>query len=168
MSGLLHRSLNDEERMRLTTWQHSGRTSRFIRARILLLAACSPSAAAIAWSLGVHVQTVREILREFSTRVLDGLEAKPRSGRPCVFDETAADRLIALLHERPEEHGGDDGRWTLATAAAALAKELKVTSISTDTVRRLLKQGRHSWQRAKEWIESPDPAYAFRKDGATG
>lgn len=168
MSGLLQRSLNDEECMRLVTWQRSGRTTRFVRARVLALASSMPSATTIAGSLGIHVQTVRQAIRDFNANGLDALEVKPHPGRPRVFGEAVADRLIAILHERPDKYDGDDGRWTLATAAAALAKELEVPSVSQETVRQLLKQRRHSWQRAKEWIESPDPAYAFKKDGATG
>ncbi len=168
MSGLLRRSLTDEERLQLLTWQHSSRTSMYIRARILLLGESAPSATTIADALGIHVQTVRETLRRFTVDGLPGAKPKPRPGRPKVFGETAADALVALLHDHPAKHGVDDARWTLGTIACALARELKVDAIGVDTIRRLLKRGRHSWQRAKEWIESPDPQYGFKKSGVTG
>lgn len=167
MSGLLRRPLTDEERIQLLTWQHSKHTSMYIRARLLLLAEGAPSSTAIAEALGVHVQTVRETLRRFAMDGLPGAEPKPRSGRPQVFGETAADTLVVLLHDRPTQHGQNDARWTLGTIACALAQELRVDAVSVGTVRRLLKRGRHSWQRAKEWIESPDPRYAFKKSGVT-
>lgn len=135
----------------------------YIRARILLLAESAPSATAILEALGVHVQTVRETLRRFAIDGLPGVEPKPRPGRPKLFDEIAANALIALLHERPMEHGHANARWTLGTIACTLARQLKVSAVSTATIRRLLKQSRHSWQQAKEWIESPDPRYAFKK-----
>lgn len=168
MSGLLRRSLTDEERIELLVWQHSKQTSVYIRARTLLLAESAPSATAIADALGIHAQTVRETLRRFVVGGLPEVKPKPRPGRRKVFEEIADNSLIALLHERPSEHGVDDARWTLGTIACTLARELRVDFVSVETVRRLLKRGRHSWQRAKEWIESPDPRYAFKKSGVTG
>jgi transposase len=167
MGGLLRRSLTDEERVELLSWQHSKRTSEYIRARTLLLAESAPSATAIAEALGIHVQTVRDALRRFAAEGLAGAKPKPGPGRPRVFDEMAGNVLVALLHERPSEHGQDDARWTLGTIAPVLARELGVDAVSRETIRRLLKRGRHSWQRAKEWIESPDPRYAFKKSGVT-
>lgn len=167
MGGLLRRSLTDEERVELLAWQHSKRTSTYVRARTLLLAESAPSATAIAQALGIHVQTVRGALRRFADEGLPGTKPKPGPGRPRVFDEMAGSALVALLHERPSEHGEDDARWTLGTIACALARELKADTVSVETIRRLLKRSRHSWQRAKEWIESPDPRYAFKKSGVT-
>ena len=168
MSGLLRRSFTDEERMELLAWQRSNRTSTYIRARTLLLAESASCATAIAEALGIHVQTVRETLRCFARDGLAGVRPKPRPGRPELFGEIATNALIALLHERPSEHGQDDARWTLGTVACVLARELKVNTVSIETIRSLLKRSRHSWQRAKEWIESPDPRYAFKKSGVTG
>ena len=68
-----------------------------------------------------------------------------------------------ILRRGPAEYGGDDGRWTLEQAALALARELGLESVSTETVRLLLKRRHHSWQRAKERIRSPDPRYARKK-----
>lgn len=76
--------------------------------------------------------------------------------------------LIALLHEPPEQHGAPDERWTLRAAAAALVREGWTTAISLESVRRLLREHKHPWQRAKEWVTSPDPAYGRKKSGATG
>lgn len=165
MGGLLPRPLTDEERGQLSIWQHAGRTALYVRARILLLAESEPSATAIARVLGLHVQTVREALRRFGTAGLSAVAPRPQPGRPRRFDEEAADVLIALLHDSPAPYGGDEGRWTLQDAATALAQHLDVDTISRETIRRLLKQRRHSWQRAKEWITSPDPQYAFKKSG---
>ena len=165
MSGLLRRPLTDEELTQLFTWQHSRQTRMYVRARTLLLAESAPTATAIAEVLGVHAQTVREILRRFATGGLPGAKPKSGPGRPKLFDEMATNALVALLHERPTEHGHADARWTLGAIARTLARQLKVDAVSSATIRRLLKQSRHSWQRAKEWIESPDPRYAFKKSG---
>jgi transposase len=166
MGGVLERALTPREREQLGTWQRSGQRVKFVRAWIVLVAETAPSAAAVARAAGVHVQTARDILRTFRTTGLAGLAPKPRSGLPRRFGEAVTETLIALLHERPDAHGGDAGRWTLETAAQALAAR-RGEPISRETVRRLLQRRRYSWQRAKEWIVSPDPAYPFKKSGAT-
>jgi transposase len=166
MGGVLDRSLTPGERERLGTWQRSGQRVKFVRARIVLLAETAPSAQAIARAVGVHAQTARDVLRTFRARGLAGLAPRPRPGVPPRFGDEVAESLITLLHERPDAHGGDAGRWTLETAARALSARCGMP-VSRETVRRLLRRRRHSWQRAKEWIASPDPRYAFKKSGAT-
>jgi transposase len=168
MDGILGRTLSDEERDRLASWQRSDRRAKYVRARVVLLAEQTPNAAVVARAVGVHVQTVRDLVRTFRAEGLAGVEPKVQAGPPIRFGGTAEESLIAILHEQPEKHGFDESRWTLETAAAALAKVLGVPSISHETVRQLLKRRRHSWTRAKEWLVSPDPEYLFRKDGASG
>ncbi len=168
MGGFLRREVSDVEREQLQAWLRSEDKVKFLRARIVVLADTTPNAAVIARTVGVHVQTVRDVARVFWSEGVDGLAPKPRTGRPRTFDAAAAEALVAILHESPEEHGGDDGRWTLAVAAKALAERLHRPSVSVETVRCLLRRHRYSWQRAKEWITSPDPQYAFKKNGVTG
>lgn len=167
MTGLLRRLLSEEERAVLATWQHSSKRVPFLRARTILLAEEEESAVKIARVLGLHAQTVRETLRRFEDGGLEAIEAKPHPGRPRVFGDAAAEVLIELLHDWPTARGSDDERWTLVTAARALARELDVEGVSIFTVWHLLKRRRHSWQRAKEWLKSPDPQYAFKKSGVT-
>ncbi len=167
MSGILGRPLTDEERRELESWRRSEQRVRFIRARVVLLAESTPNAAVVARAIGVHVQTVRDLVRTFRAKGLVGLDPRPRTGPPRRFAEAAAQSLIGILHEHPEKYGLDDGRWTLEMAAGVLAKQLGVDSVSIETVRTLLKRKRHSWQRAKEWIQSPDPEYTRKKGGET-
>lgn len=168
MGGCLGRELSAEERETVRAWQRSENRVKFNRARIVILAEHTANAAVIARAVGVHVQTVRDLARVFRQEGLAGLAPKPRPGRPRKLADAAGDRLVTLLHESPTEHGGDDGRWTLETAAQALAQELGLESVGRESVRQLLKGRRHSWQRAKEWLVSPDPRYAFKKSGVSG
>jgi transposase len=160
--GVLRRALTDAERAELAAWRRSADRVRYLRAGIVLVAETAPSAVSVARGLGVHEQTVREVLRWFAADGLAGVAPKPRPGRPRTFGEGAAEALVGLLHEPPP---GQEGRWTLGTAAAALGERLG-RPVSDETVRRLLRRRRCSWQRAKEWLTSPDPAYAFKQSGA--
>lgn len=151
----------------MVSWQRSPKRVSFLRARTILLAEREGSATEIARALGLHAQTVRDTLGQFEAGGLAAIAPKPHPGRPRVFGDRAADVLIELLHDRPAVRGGPDERWTLMTAARALAQELDVAGVSLFTVRHLLKRRRYSWQRAKEWLTSPDPWYAFKKSGVT-
>lgn len=157
------------ERAEVRRWERSGKTALYLRARTLLLAADSGlTGADAARLLGLHPNTTRRWLHRFSKGGLAALAPGRRVGRKKEFGDDVAEAVIALLHEPPEAHGCSSSRWTLGDVAAALAREGVVEKISIETVRRLLRGRRRSWQRAKEWITSPDPEYAVKKSGATG
>ncbi len=167
MNQLHIRALTAEERAELQQWTRSGKTACYQRARTILLAAdAGASGTAIARNLGLHPNTTRRWLHTFEAGGLAALAPKPKGGRDRRFDDAVADALIALLHEPPETHGCTTSRWTLQEAADVLTREGHVEQISHETVRQLLRRRRVSWQRAKEWLTSPDPQYAFKKDGA--
>ncbi len=167
MSVQLGRRLTDEERAVLARWQRSGRRAKYVRARIILLSEDNPNASAVARLVGVTPKTVRQVVRAFRQGGLALAEPRVQRGPKVRFGEAAAETLIALLHESPAKCGFPDGRWTIEMAAKALARELGVPSVGRETVRLLLGRKHHSWLRAKEWLESPDPEYLFRKLGAS-
>lgn len=158
-----------DERSTLEQWLRSGQVAWYQRARTIVLAADDrQDATAIARSLGLHPNTTRRWLHIFDQERLEALAPKPKGGRTKQFGEDLAEALITLLHEPPAQHGAPDERWTLAEAAAALVREGWTTTISIESVRRVLREHKQSWQRAKEWIRSPDPAYARKQRGVIG
>lgn len=166
MNRVRIRPPTSEEHTTLSQWLHSGRTAWYQRARTIQLAAAGTTdATAIAQLLGLHPNTTRRWLHTFDRQGLPALAPKPRGGRARQFSEDLVDALIALLHEPPAQHGAPDERWTLQEVAAALVREGWTQQISDESVRRLLRQRKQSWQRAKEWLTSPDPQYTFKKSG---
>lgn len=169
MNRTVIRAPTAEERETLRHWEHCGRIPWYQRARTVLLAAEDRmDATTIARSLALHPNTTRRWLHTFDQEGLNALAPQPKGGSAKRFGEELVEALIALLHEPPEQHGAPDERWTLREAAAALVREGWTTGISIESIRRLLREHKHSWQRAKEWVRSPDPRYAFKKDGAIG
>jgi transposase len=158
------------ERQELGRWRRGGKTGRYQRAQAVLLAADGgASGSRIARALGLHPNTVRRWLHAFATGGLPALAPRPRGGRAPVFGPEVAGALVTLLHERPEDHAvpsGATGRWTLGDAAAVLVREGVVRAISLESLRRLLRRRGRSWQRAKEWLTSPDPEYQRLKGAA--
>ena len=128
-------------------------------------------APAIAQALGCDDETVRDVIRAFNEQGV-GMLCR-RSSRPhhihSAFSEEGAERLKGLLHESPRKYGKETSLWTLSLAAeVSFEQGLTAYRVSDETVRTaLLRLGVH-WQRAKDWITSPDPAYARKKTHVTG
>jgi transposase len=165
------RELKPEEREALEKGLRSSSAFTVRRCQILLDSATGQGALEIAQHLHCDDQTVRNAIKDFDDRGLDALT--PKSSRPHVihaaFDERAAKRLKDVIHQSPRAYGQTTSVWTLdLVAEVAFAEGLTATRISGETVRVALKRLGVSWQRAKQWITSPDPAYARKKTPVTG
>ena len=85
------------------------------------------------------------------------------------FDAAQAERLKALLHQSPRNFGQETSVWTLELAAeVSFEQGLTPERVSREAVRTALQRLGVRWKRAKQWITSPDPAYARKKATATG
>ena len=78
--------------------------------------------------------------------------------------------LFELLHQDPRKFGKEDTFWTLQHYAAEASFEQGITErqVSGETIRATLGRLGVLWERAKRWIESPDPEYARKKGLETG
>ena len=140
------------------------------RCQILIAASRGQNAPAIAEAVGCDDETVRDVMRAFNQGGLACLERC--SSRPhtihAAFSEATMPRLRDLLHESPRAYGKDTSVWTLDLAAeVSFEQGLTSEPVSGETIRTVLKRLGVGWQRAKQWITSPDPAYARKKTPAT-
>src|SRR5215471_3861003 len=80
------------------------------------------------------------------------------------FDKANCEALRALLHQSPRTFGKPTSVWTLAEASQ-VCQEVGLTAsrVSIETIRLALKRLGIRWQRAKDWITSPDSGYAEKK-----
>jgi transposase len=136
------------------------------RAQIVLASARGEWVPAIAEHLGCGEQTVRNAIHAFNARGPGALF--PGSSRPhtirTAFDEAGAERLRALVHQRPRTFGKPTSVWTLELAAeVSFAEGLTAERVSDETIRQASGRLGIGWKRAKRWITSPDPAYARKK-----
>ena len=68
------------------------------------------------------------------------------------------------MHRSPREFGRKSSLWTLKDAAEVSFEEgLTKERVSGETIRATLSRLGLRWERAKRWIESPDPGYARKK-----
>ena len=136
------------------------------RAQIILASHRGERASQIARSLGCGQQTVRDAIHDFNRRGLDALVAG--SSRPKqthrAFDDEQSEALLGLLHRDPANFGKEGTFWTLEYAAEVSFEEgITQRRVSGETIRATLARLGVRWERAKRWIESPDPEYARKK-----
>lgn len=115
---------------------------------------------------------MRNVIHAFHRHGLAALQ--PQSKAPhrlphAVFDATRREQLWELLHHSPRRFGHPTSVWTLPLAAqAAYTEGITPRLVSGEAIRLALQQLHIGWKRAKHWITSPDPAYARKKNSATG
>jgi transposase len=160
------RTLSKEEREALESGLRSKDAFVLRRCQILMASARRERAPRIAENLGCGSQTARNAIHDFNERGLAALT--PGSSRPrevhAAFDEGEAESLRQMLHHRPSEFGKEGTFWTLAMAAEVSFEEgITDKRITGETIRATLSRLGVRWERAKRWIESPDPEYARKK-----
>jgi transposase len=164
------RTLTEEEQQVLEKGLRSADAFVLRRCQILLASARGERAPRIAQYLGIDDQTVLDALHAFNAAGLACLQKQSsRAHRTrLVFGPDQAERLRALLHRSPRDFGKPSSLWTLEWAAeVSCAQGLVPTQVSGETIRQTLLRLGISWERAKHWITSPDPAYARKKGGVT-
>ncbi len=160
------RALTDAEREALEAAVRSSDAFVLRRAQILLASARGEPVGAIAVLVGYSGQAVRQVIHAFHRQGLAVLQPRPRVPHTLYycFDTPAAERLRELLHQSPRTYGKQTSVWTLELAAeVAYAQGLTAWRVSDETVRATLARMGVRWQRAKHWIDSPDPEYARKK-----
>ena len=164
------RTLSDEERAALTSGLRSHDSFVLRRCQILLSSDLGKRASQIASELSCDTDTALNAINAFNRTGLAALT--PGSTVPhriaVAFDAVAAERLRALLHQSPRNFGKATSLWTLALAAeVSFEQGLTPERVSREAVRTALQRLGVRWKRAKQWITSPDPAYARKKETVT-
>ena len=160
---LLVRPLTDDERQTLEEGLRSSDAFILRRCQILLASARGEHTPAIAQSLGCDSQTVRNAIHAFHADAPAALErgsTRPHTTHPA-FDAAGVAGLRELLHQSPRDFGHPTSLWTLdLLAEVAFCQGLSEHQVSGETVQVTLTRHGIRWQRAKGWIQSPDPQYA--------
>lgn len=165
------RTIRDEERQTLEKGLRSSDAFVLRRCQILLASAKGQRVPQIASTLGCDDQTALNAIHAFNDWGLACLTKG--SSRPhtiqAAFDKERAQALRQLLRRNPRDLGKSTSVWTLALAAeVSFEQGLTKEQVSAETVRATLERLGVRWQRAKEWIASPDPQYASKKSVETG
>ena len=165
------RAITDDERQALEAGLRSSDAVVLRRCQILLASIRGDTAPCIAAHLGCSDQTVRDVLHAFNAEgaaMLARRSTRPHTIRVAI-DAAGAERLRAVLHASPRDFGKPTSLWTLDLVAEVChAEGITAERVSGETIRQTLKRLDIRWQRAKQWITSPDPAYAKKKPTGIG
>ena len=160
------RRVTDEERAALEAGLRSHDAFTVRRCQIVLASAERQKPSAIAKTLRCAPQTVRNVLHAFEARGLACVQrgsTVPITVEP-VLNAAKREQLRAILHQSPRTFGQPASVWTLRRLAEVCHEQgLSETTLSCPTLLDAIVRLGVSWQRAKHWIVSPDPAYARKK-----
>jgi transposase len=162
--------LTEEERDALEEALRSEEAFTLRRAQIVRLSARGKRAPEIAEQLGCTAQTVRNAIHGFNEEGTESLHReKPGPKDPDrIFEEEEREALLELAHRSPRDFSKERSTWTLPLLAEAAFEEgLTEHTVSNETIRQAILEMGHSWQRAKDWIRSPDPQYTLKKSSET-
>ena len=149
-------------------WAAQSRPSPCAAARSCAVRRQKPSQ--IATTLHCAPQTVRNVIHAFDARGLACVQHGsnvPLRVEP-VLNAEKREQLRAILHQSPRTFGQPASVWTLKRLAAVCHEQgLSDTTLSCPTMLDAIVRLGVSWQRAKHWIVSPDPAYERKKNAGT-
>ena len=168
---ILVRTITENEREQLKAGLRSSDGIMLRRCQILLASERGEHAIKIAKSVGCDDETVRQVIKAFNARGLDGL--KVGSKRPhktqAAFTVEDAEKLKEVLHQSPRTFGKPTSVWTCELAAeVSFEKGLTQERVSGETIRATMGRLGVKWARAKHWIISPDPEYSRKKSFEIG
>ena len=133
------------------------------RATIIWLASQGWRVPAIARELRLGDDTVRLWLKRFNADGLDGLQDRPRAGRPATYTAEQAGEVVALSLTDPRSLDLPFASWTLDRLTAYL-HEVKRIAMSRARIGKLLVAEGLRWRTQETWFgERVDPAFAEKR-----
>lgn len=139
MNTKQHLHLTDAEVNALTTLVSGGHLPAkvFRRSTALLELARGKSLVEVARTLNTTHQTVAAWRDNYLTRGLDGVQDKPRSGRPVVIDGNQRAKITALACSTPPQ---GHARWSLRLLADKAVELAYCEHVSHNAVKEILKK----------------------------
>ena len=135
------------------------------RARMILLADRGKHVPAIAQELVLTETTVRTWLKRFNEVGLDGLQDRPRAGRPVTYSPEQVAEVIATALTNPRHLNQPFACWTLDRLATYLNEEKQIAIKRSRIDEVLIAEGLR-WRTQETWFgERVDPEFA-KKRGA--
>ena len=111
------------------------------RANIILLLGAGLSAADMARSLGVHINTVYSDIHAFAETGIAAAACADKRGAPRRLSAEVEAEIQRLVEIPPYELGLPYGRWSLTRLRSYLLKQRLLPTISREHLRQVLKKG---------------------------
>jgi transposase len=134
------------------------------RAQVLLHSAQGFAPPKIADLLGLSVEWVRHIIKDFNKKGFKALDPKPPAGgRPRKFDDEIRLEMVNLALTPPRDAGYPFQQWSLRRLRKAIIEKEIVDYISISNLRIIMNEEMLAYQVVKTWKESKDPDFMKKK-----
>ena len=134
---------------------------RLRRAGIVLASVQGRPAPVIAQMFAATEGYVREVIHAFNDTGFAALDPKWSGGRPRKYGPVAHQLICQTARATPSALGLPFTTWSLTKLADYLAAHYRLP-VSTETIRRVLREAEISWQARKTWKASRDPDFAAK------
>src|SRR3954454_4507187 len=156
------RSLEPDEAQRLVKITRTTKDRvRLRRAGIVLASVQGRSAAEAAEMFAASAQYAREVIHAFNESGFAAVDPKWSGGRPKRFGPPVRETVCRVAKTPPQELGRPFTTWSLSKLVEYLAEHKKIT-ISTESVRQILRDAGIGWRATKTWKASKDPDFAAK------
>jgi transposase len=158
-------TLTAVQQQRLTSWARAATTPQRLarRARVILGSAAGLGSRRLAVQERMSRTTVQRWRARFAATGCDGLQDRPRRGRPSLLPPTTHALVVALACERPAERDVPLSRYSLSEIAAEVANVLgTAASPSRSSIWRWLIQDALRPWRHQCWIFPRDAHFLER------
>jgi transposase len=130
------------------------------RAIVVLMSGQGQAVRDITGLLQVSADYVRDVIHAFNERGFEALDPKWRGGRPRKIGEYLREQICLIARTSPADWGITAfSTWSLAKLRDHLVDRLSMVPVSVETVRRILRDGKVSWQTSTTWKTSTDPDF---------
>lgn len=120
---------------------------RLRRAIVVLMSARGQTVKDITSLMWVGEDYVRDVIHAFNERGFDALDPKWSGGRPRTISERVREHICLIARTSPDDWGLTGfATWSLSKFADHLVQRRVVPKISRETLRRILRSGKISWQ----------------------
>jgi hypothetical protein len=157
--SLFVRPLEQGEMEFLAHLRKSRRQALRQRAEILLASVVYTPVQQIALIFRTDEAYVRKVIHAFNEHGFESLDPKVGTGRPKTFEPAIRERIVAIALAPPTTLGEPLTHWSLRRLRGYLLRRRVVPSISIETLRRILREKRVTFQRTRSWKRSTDPQF---------
>jgi transposase len=133
---------------------------RLRRAIVVMMSAQGQSVPDITSLLQVSADYVRDVIHAFNEQGFEALDPKWSGGRPRPIARPVREHIGLIARTSPADWKITGfSTWSLAKLAEHLVTQKVVPSVGRETLRRILREGKVSWQTTTTWKASNDPDF---------
>ena len=133
---------------------------RLRRAGIVLASLQGRSATEAAAMYAATPAYARDVIKAFNQMGFDALNPKWSGGRPRRIGPQVREQICRIAKTPPARLGQPFTAWSLSKLRDYLAHN--AITVSTETIRQILREAGISWQATKTWKGSTDPDFAAK------